>query len=251
MYSKEKKVYIVVLGTCLLLAIILIYFFKSILKFHKRDLKDKLEIIYGKKGVLEEEKKRLGRELHDGVSSTLAGMKLMIESIQGLTAQDRKKVAEVSKNITTSITNLRYIMNDLMVINLNCKALPVILIEYIDKINFHSLESKLKIEHDIQCTMEFTYNKALHIYRIFQEAITNVQKHSNASLLKIQMLESDNFVEITFKDNGDGVNSELALLSNSGIGLNNIIYRTEILSGMHSIYSERNKGTEIKLKIPK
>jgi hypothetical protein len=55
--KNETAIYYAILYACLLLAIILFYFFYSIIKYHKRDLKDKLETIYGKNGILEAEKK--------------------------------------------------------------------------------------------------------------------------------------------------------------------------------------------------
>lgn len=251
MHTEEKNIYLVIVITCLLSALLLIYFFISILKFHKKDLKEKLETIYGKNGILEEEKKRVGREIHDGVSSSLAGVKLMIESVQGLTERDTVRITQVSTNLDSSLKNLRFIMNDLMEINLKSRTLPELLKEYIDRNNMQALSQKLQIEYQINFLFEFTYEKALHIYRIFQEVITNAYKHSNATMLKIQVTESASLIEFIFKDNGDGFNSGQLMLSNAGIGLNNIIFRTEMLEGKHSINSEKNKGTEIILKIPK
>ena len=251
MHTKEKSIYIVILIACSFLAIILLYFFYSILKYHKRDLKGKLEIIYGKKGVLEEEKKRVGREIHDGVSSTLAGIKLMVESVQGVSEKDQKRLTSISVGLNESLKNLRYIMNDLMEINLRTQTLFQAIQDYLDRMNLEKDSTQLTIDYDFRCVFEFAEEKALHIYRIFQEVVTNTRKHSQASLLKIRAVDLDNFIELTFKDNGIGFDSGQKMLSNSGIGLSNIVFRTEMVNGTHSIHSEKNKGTEIKLKIPK
>jgi signal transduction histidine kinase len=97
--KNETAIYYAILYACLLLAIILFYFFYSIIKYHKRDLKDKLETIYGKNGILEAEKKRIGREIHDGISSSLAGIKLLIESIEPHSENDQKKLLTISENL--------------------------------------------------------------------------------------------------------------------------------------------------------
>jgi signal transduction histidine kinase len=252
MYNKinEKEIYYVIVYACLLLAIILFYFFYSIVKYHKRDLKDKLEIIYGKNGILEEEKKRIGREIHDGISSSLAGIKLLIESIESESENDQKKLLTISDNLDVTLGNFRYILNDLMDINLTNKDLKTFLIDYVEKINSSKFDDQLSIQYSIGKIPIFDKTKALHIYRIFQEVINNAQKHSKASRLEIRSFCTAQDVNISFKDNGNGFDMNTTLQTKTGIGINNIIYRTEMLNGKPIIHSEINKGTEIILKIP-
>jgi signal transduction histidine kinase len=252
MHSKinETEIYYVILYACLLLAIILFYFFYSIVKYHKRDLKDKLEIIYGKNGILEEEKKRIGREIHDGISSSLAGIKLLIESIESESEKDQKKLLTISNNLDATLGNFRYILNDLMDINLTNKDLKTFLIDYVEKINSSTYEDQLTINHTIEDIPIHDKTKALHIYRIFQEVIYNAQKHSKATILEIECFPTENDLNIRFRDNGHGFDMNTTLNVKTGIGINNIIYRTEMLNGKPIIHSEINKGTEIILKIP-
>jgi signal transduction histidine kinase len=248
--KNETAIYYAILYACLLLAIILFYFFYSIIKYHKRDLKDKLETIYGKNGILEAEKKRIGREMHDGISSSLAGIKLLIESIESESGKDQKKLLTISENLDAILGNFRYILNDLMDINLTNKDLKTHLIDYIEKINSSTYEDQLTINHDIENIPIHDKTKALHIYRIFQEVIYNAQKHSKASSLEIKSFCTAQDVNISFKDNGNGFDMNTTLHTKTGIGINNIIYRTEMLNGTPSIHSEIDRGTEIILKIP-
>jgi len=252
MYNKinEKEIYYVIVYACLLLAIILFYFFYSIVKYHKRDLKDKLEIIYGKNGILEEEKKRIGRDIHDGISSSLAGIKLLIESIESESENDQKKLLIISDNLDVTLGNFRYILNDLMDINLTNKDLKTFLIDYVEKINSSKFDDQLSIQYSIGKIPIFDKEKALHIYRIFQEVIYNAQKHSKATILEIECFSREHDLNIRFRDNGNGFDMNTTLYTKTGIGINNIIYRTEMLNGTPIIHSEINNGTEIILKIP-
>ena len=252
MYNKinETEIYYVIVYACLLLTIILFYFFYSIVKYHRRDLKDKLEIIYGKNGILEEEKKRIGRDIHDGISSSLAGIKLLIESIESESENDQKKLLIISDNLDVTLGNFRYILNDLMDINLTNKDLKTFLIDYVEKINSIKFDDQLNIQYSIGKIPIFDKEKALHIYRIFQEVIYNAQKHSKASILEIECFSREHDLNIRFRDNGHGFDMNATLYTKTGIGINNIIYRTEMLNGTPIIHSEINKGTEIILKIP-
>ena len=245
----EKEIYYVIVYACLLLAIILFYFFYSIVKYHRRDLKDKLEIIYGKNGILEEEKKRIGRDIHDGISSSLAGIKLLIESIESESEKDQKKILTISDNLDATLGNFRYILNDLMDINLTNKDLKTFLIDYVEKINSSKFDDQLSIQYSIGKIPIFDKEKALHIYRIFQEVIYNTQKHSKATILEIKISCTEHDLNIIFKDNGQGFDIN-TIPTKTGIGINNIIYRTELLHGTPIIRSEINNGTEIILKIP-
>lgn len=249
MHPHEKEIFNLVLAICLILAIILSYFFYSILKYHRRDLKDKLEMIYGKDGILEEEKKRMGREIHDGVSSGLAGIKLMVESLE-VSDNDREKLTGISQSLNTTLTNLRSVLNGLMEINLRNKTLPEVLTDYFDKHNMNAMTNNMKIDYLLEAELDYPIEKSNHIYRIFQEVIANTSKHADATLLKIHAKETDDYTEISFKDNGTGFNLDHVQANKTGIGLNNIKYRTGIINGTYHINTEINKGTEIILKIP-
>jgi len=188
--------------------------------------------------------------MHDGISSSLAGIKLLIESIESESGKDQKKLLTISENLDAILGNFRYILNDLMDINLTNKDLKTYLVDYIEKINSSTYEDQLTINHAIENIPIHDKTKALHIYRIFQEVINNAQKHSKASRLEIRSFCTAQDVNISFKDNGNGFDMNTTLQTKTGIGINNIIYRTEMLNGKPIIHSEINKGTEIILKIP-
>jgi signal transduction histidine kinase len=90
-------------------------------------------------------------------------------------------------------------------------------------------------------------NKAIMIYRIMQECVQNVLKHSNATRLDVSMIAADNETDIMIEDNGYGFNIEEL---NIGNGLKNIKSRIEFLNGRLEINSTPGKGTIIALYVP-
>ena len=84
----------------------------------------------------------------------------------------------------------------------------------------------------------------MNIYRILQEAISNIIKHSQANKVHIEILEHENYLMINISDNGKGLNNK----NYSGIGLENIKTRVSNLKG--TILLKSNDGLSIEIKIP-
>ena len=87
----------------------------------------------------------------------------------------------------------------------------------------------------------------INVYRIIQEAVTNVLKHANASNVVFDVIESDDTLYIHIKDDGVGFDVKEA---RQGLGLKNIKKRVESFKGMIHIETEKGLGTEIKIRLP-
>lgn len=90
----------------------------------------------------------------------------------------------------------------------------------------------------------------LQIYRIVQEALSNIIKYADAIAAKISITENENSIIIEIKDNGKGFNVEETLNSKSSFGLHNIIERSRAIGGQANITSNTN-GTIITIDIKK
>ena len=87
-------------------------------------------------------------------------------------------------------------------------------------------------------------------YRIIQELISNVIKHSRANMLEIQINRFENILSLIIEDNGVGFNVKDITTSNKGIGLKNIASRVNHLKGELIIDSSKEKGTTVSIDIP-
>jgi signal transduction histidine kinase len=116
------------------------------------------------------------------------------------------------------------------------------------------LEKSEKMQIDFVCTEKFPRllpELEIVIYRIIQEFINNMIKHSIADNLKIHLIEHEKKVEIKLLENGQGF--DLAKLENVGEnrGMNNIKTKVLAYNGQYKIKSEALKGTELWLEFPK
>jgi signal transduction histidine kinase len=129
----------------------------------------------------------------------------------------------------------------------------------LDKIGLrHSIQNlcdQLMTNRELFVTADISYDRQLRqeselqLYRIIQEALTNVIKYADALAAKVTILAEGHTVDVTIQDNGKGFNVEETLGSREAFGLHSIIARTKALQGSFSIVSG-STGTVIHILIP-
>jgi len=199
--------------------------------------------------VQEEERSRIARELHDhtgqSLTSIMIGLK-MIESSKNM--EDMKgKVAELRKVTDTTLEEIKDLSLTLRPGVLDDLGLEAALQSYsrecltklgID-VDFHSFGMEgVKLSQEVNLT----------IYRVVQEALTNVAKYSNASEASIIIKRNENKLIVIVEDNGIGFNVEETLnssLENKKLGLPGMQERVNLIGGKLTIESEPGMGTTI------
>ncbi len=209
--------------------------------------KEKLFRVSSVLDAQENERQRLSRDLHDGLGQMLLAVKIKLEQIQNKGFDHSEKLlSEAIVLLKNSISEIRTISNNLMpnvLANFGLK-------EGIKRLCF-DFESTTNINFDINCE-EFNDTKLepriqIYIFRIIQELINNIVKHSSADYVIIQIKSTKPYLEIFISDNGIGFDLSK---KNSGNGINNIKERTELLGGEIMFESKLSKGTKVILKIP-
>jgi signal transduction histidine kinase len=190
----------------------------------------------------EVERKRIARDLHDGLGSMLSGLKIHLK----LAEKDNVSTTEVTTLLDNSIKELRNISQNLMPESLLKLSLE------------HALRDLCIANSNTITNVEFQYlisksnlskNHQIFIYRIIQELLNNALKYANASEILVSCSQNKETFFITVEDNGVGFN--VSERSNTGMGLRNIKNRVEFLNGKLEIESIINKGTSayIELKV--
>lgn len=204
----------------------------------------------------EEERRRLSRELHDGVGQMLAGISLSVNALkrqisQGNAEKSKKTVEDVSEQLRATIEETRNVSFNLMPPILNdyglVPAMKMLIQQFGSRIGlnieFVYSNSNLRIEKTIE----------VGIYRIAQEALTNIHKHSTAKNVKINIEYATDNIVFEISDDGKGFDiGQLAIDKLSVIhnGVANMKTRTELLDGDFYITSSKQSGTQIKVIIP-
>lgn len=209
----------------------------------RRQLKELSKHLQNK---LEEERQRIARELHDGIGQNLLLLKLRLQAIEEKSAGGYTDYPELIETLESSIKDLKQILYDLKPRILEEMGLKPALAALCEKI---SKESGINGSIDFIGNDErFDNNLEVVFYRITQEAMNNIVKHSKASDFNIQLINQNNFLRLMISDDGIGFDQSL---NKNGMGLINMKERIESFRGNLKIDSAEGSGTVIIVEIPK
>lgn len=246
MDAKETSFYTSILIVCAVVGIIIIYFIVSIIRQQRRAVRLYKQSLLTEITTLERERSRMASDLHDEVGPMLSAIKLRIASLDVNNEEDEEEIEKTNEQINSLIKRMREISFDLMPTSLTRKGFVAALKEFIEycsksasiKISFKSTEIPLK------------QAQAINLYRIAQEIIHNTIKHAEASELLIELRREENNIVLATRDNGKGFDYDEKSNEAKGLGLQNLLRRTEIIGGKMFIDSKKGKGTTYIFEIP-
>lgn len=197
----------------------------------------------------EKERIRLGKNLHDGIGSRLAAIKLFIQELAAKNdhLKNDPSLLEAAAAVNETIVDLRSICFNIMPKSLEVLGLVASLKELCRQNQVLGL-----LEFDLHFQDNFpklNLQVELAIFRIVQEFISNSITHSGADKIRIEFRISDQKIRMVLNDNGSGFEVKRAL-NGPGMGLKNIRSRIQSYNGEFSISSASSKGTEFNISIP-
>ncbi|PSL21470.1 histidine kinase [Chitinophaga ginsengisoli] len=258
--ARNSRLYILLLAsTALLLLIVAIFallYYRSNRKLllqkelnHQQELKDieqQQRLRFGQ-AVLqgeEQERRRLARDLHDGLGGALAGVKLNLSGqVDKIAAEQQHELRRTISQLDDSLTELRRIAHNMMPANLLKFGLQTALKDLCES----AMTNALKIDfqaYGIEPAMP--EQTQINIYRIVQELLANAIRHAAASNIILQCSQDGDTFLITQEDNGKGFDTAI---NGKGIGLSNIRNRVGFLRGTMDITSVINEGTTINIAL--
>ena len=185
----------------------------------------------------EDERKRIASDLHDSISHELLNLKSIF-------SQD---LSVVNKKIDTIINDIRGISRNLHPVMFDKIGLVPNVEQLVERIQS---QNNFFISTDIVYTGLITSADELQVYRIIQEALTNIIKYAKAHAAKISILEENDKIVVQIRDNGKGFDVKQTLNSGKAFGLHNIIERSRVIGGEANIRSS-SEGTIITINIPR
>jgi signal transduction histidine kinase len=200
------------------------------------------------------ERKRLSKEIHDGLGPLLSTIRLNLESLSSQLDESNAKIsvhqklANIYHLIDTLAHDMRYLSHALMPKVLEDFGLGAALESLCSQ--FNDLESVELLYYDGGFSERLTKSVELNIYRIAQELLNNAIKHSGANKIILQLIRHPESIVLMVEDNGIGFNKDHAGTDNPGIGLKNIQTRTKMLGGTFFIDSSRGEGVTATCEIP-
>lgn len=250
MHEEQNSIKHILLLIGLLLSFLLIIFFYYVFKYHKKSIKLYSEKLSAEMSGRELERKRISKDLHDELASTLTGANMYLQVVKGETDHDKHIISKIQSSLALSLEQIKQIMNDLYPVSLDNYGLVVCLNEFIEEMNLlgalniiftnnvENIETKILKEHKI------------HIFRIIKEISQNTIKHSHSPVLSLRFSESDNKIILETIDQGQGFDGDDKAYKKMGRGLNNIISRVELISGEIFLDARPQKGVHFTIEIP-
>ncbi|WP_435679106.1 sensor histidine kinase [Patiriisocius sp.] len=199
----------------------------------------------------EKERQRLAGDLHDNVGATLAAARLQFEHLKNnrnkteITDELFTKTSHLLNDAYNEIRNISHVKNSGVIakngllpavqkLASNASANGKLLIEV----------SHFGLENRIENSLEIT------LFRVIQELVTNIIKHSKASEASIAITQHEGVINVIIEDNGIGISEGKKLSKSNGMGIGNIEKRIEFIDGTFEIDTSPGKGTTIIIDVP-
>jgi len=202
----------------------------------------------------ENERKRLARELHDGLGQSLSAIKYTMEDLMRERQSDIDE--KTGKLISKSIAQIRQTIDDARRMAMDLRPSILDDLGIISTINwfcrqYEETYRNIKIEKEIYLKEEeIAENRKIVIYRILQEALNNVAKHAHADKVSINLQKIDEFIGLCITDNGIGMNKSERSGVSRGMGINSMQERVELSGGSFRIAPNEPHGTIISIRWP-
>jgi PAS domain S-box-containing protein len=214
-------------------------------EIEKRELDRRLQ------NAREEERRRIAREVHDELGQSLTALKIDLAWLQnkavGLDERITEKIDSMDRRATETLSGVQRISSELRPGILDALGLSAA-IEW--------LVRDFETRTDIHCQLSIEPEEisigpapAINIFRILQESLTNVARHSQASQVRVRLHRTEKEVQLLVVDNGVGI-PDAAVFSRESIGLIGMRERVEVCGGRLKIHGLPGEGTLVRAAIP-
>jgi PAS domain S-box-containing protein len=198
----------------------------------------------------ENERKKIAGEIHEGVSQMLSAAMINLKSLSErrmTSSEDKNRVEVINHMVSEIINELRDISVNLSPSALYKFGLHSVIEQIVERNNRLKGALPIKFQSNL-ANLRFKNEIEINIYRIVEEAIKNMLKHSKASRTLLQLHHENGNFKLVIKDNGEGINMNLLEFKKiNTFGILNIEARAKSIGAQLSINSKKNNGFTIEL----
>jgi two-component system sensor histidine kinase UhpB len=195
--------------------------------------------------VQESERRRVARELHDEVGQTLTAMLLQVEGLATAVPDSAQaQLDELRETARTGAEEVRRIAQRLRPEALEELGLQAAMLALLDGV---AAQARLRTHHQIERDLPLNPEDELVVYRVAQEALTNVVRHAQASNVSLSLSADDGAVVLRIGDDGRGIAPELL---DSSYGIRGMRERALLIGATLDVRSRLGEGTTVELVVP-
>ena len=223
----------------------------STLEELRRTDRERLRLLVHLVRAQEEERKRIAEGIHDDSIQVMAtvGLRLATLSRRATNQEDRRALAELEDLVEGAVARLRGLLFDLAPPLLRDQGLAAALRHLLDKLAADHPDG-LRVELDGALDAEPAEEISVLLYRIAQEALTNVRKHARASSVRVSLQPIDGGIHLAVEDDGVGLPPEERLPRPGHLGLTAMRERAEMAGGWCRIEGAPGRGTAVRCWVP-
>lgn len=200
----------------------------------------------------ERERKRLSRDLHDGIGQMLSGIKFRLESLSDTIlshpGETRRGIARVALSLDRAISEIRRVSQDLLPSELEDLGLRPAIVSLC-----REFRERLGVPVTVRCAgapRTIDPHLALALFRIAQEALNNIGKHARATRATLSLRRKGRFIELAVSDDGRGYDSSGKTKPGHGMGFSSIRERVQSVRGTITFHSTPGQGTKLVVRAP-
>ena len=216
-----------------------------------RDISERRRLEKEILNVSEQERRRIGQDLHDGLGQMLTGIGLLSQDLARQLQEEGHERAEDMVEITEHVKDAdqyaRDLSHGLIPVDVEGNGLPEAL---------RRLANNAERLFNVDCTFQeveqalvHDNTRATHLYRIAQEAVNNAVRHGEADRIKLVLAAGDEQIRLQVRDDGSGFEDED--VTDAGMGVRIMSYRARIIGGTLDINSALGEGTVVTCTLPR
>jgi signal transduction histidine kinase len=198
----------------------------------------------------EDERTRIARELHDDLNQRMALLQIHLEHLgqdKRVSSETRQQLHNIRNSCDEVSSNLRNLSHQLHPYKLDLLGLAAALGSFCEEFSRqHNLQIQF-IHQDVP--NQIPKDVALSLFRIVQEALRNVVKHSGAAEARVELIHHDGQIELCISDSGVGFRPD-NVTAEAGLGLISMRERLRLVRGHLYVQSEPSRGTRIRARVP-
>ena len=249
--AEKQKIIYLSLGALFLMGFLIVV----IIRNNKNKLRARAELAFKEKQIREqqaiaqgqdEERKRIAKELHDGIGGSLSMIKMKIDELNS--SESNNDVGDLSEDVRRACREVRSISHNLMSVDVEGENLVEAICNFVDNL---LLNTEIKVRYDLfpeKGINELDEMTKHNCYRIIQELTNNCVKHAYASELSIGIILDDEGGVIRVEDNGKGFDPNT--IERTGIGMKSIEQRIKAIGGELMIEAAPGKGSAFQIQFP-
>jgi PAS domain S-box-containing protein len=195
----------------------------------------------------EQERTRIGEGLHNGVAQLLFAASTNLQLVHPVEETEKRAFASALSILSDAIRDTR---------NISFELMPPVLKEHGLEVAIQTFMKRVSSQHvyislSVRLVQRLSERLEISLYRIVQEILNNIMKHSGASKAAIEIeVIKKKYIQLKAEDNGVGFKIKAIKNLRKGIGLQSIENRVKLLDGKMKIYSQPGSGTMIRIRLP-